>query len=84
MTRRRRRRARNGYGQTAVPPYAVRARPGAPVATPLGWEELGRVEPDQHTVHTIGRRLARGGDRWADLPPARSLGRARERLRRMG
>lgn len=74
---------RNGYGQTAVPPYAVRARPGAPVATPLTWDELGRVEPDQHTVRSIGRRLARGGDRWAALPRPQSLGRARERLARL-
>jgi bifunctional non-homologous end joining protein LigD len=75
---------RNGYGQTAVPPYAVRARPGAPVATPITWDELSRVEPDQHTVHTVGRRLARGGDRWADLPAPQALGRARERLGQRG
>ncbi|HZD65429.1 MAG TPA: non-homologous end-joining DNA ligase, partial [Acidimicrobiales bacterium] len=31
---------RNGYAQTSVAPYALRARPGAPVATPLFWEEL--------------------------------------------
>jgi len=75
---------RNGYGQTAVPPYAVRARPGAPVSTPITWGELSRVEPDQHTIRTVGRRLARGGDRWADLPPGQSLGRAREKLRKLG
>jgi bifunctional non-homologous end joining protein LigD len=74
---------RNAYGQTAVPPYAVRARPGAPVATPITWDELSRVEPDQHTIRTIGRRLSRGGDRWADLPRAQSLGKAREKLRRL-
>jgi bifunctional non-homologous end joining protein LigD len=74
---------RNGYGQTAVPPYAVRARPGAPVATPITWEELGRVEPDQHTIRTVGGRLSRGGDRWAQLPGPQSLGRPRERLRRL-
>jgi bifunctional non-homologous end joining protein LigD len=74
---------RNAYGQTAVPPYAVRARPGAPVATPITWAELGRVEPDQHTIRSIGRRLARGGDRWADLPKGQSLGKAREKLRRL-
>jgi len=32
--------ARNGYAQTAVAPYAVRARPGGPVAVPLDWSEL--------------------------------------------
>src|SRR4030095_2017022 len=31
--------ARNTYAQTAVPPYAVRPRPGAPVAAPVGWGE---------------------------------------------
>jgi bifunctional non-homologous end joining protein LigD len=74
---------RNGYGQTAVPPYAVRPRPGAPVATPITWDELGRVEPDQHTIRTIARRLSRGGDRWADLPSGQSLGKPRQRLRRL-
>lgn len=75
---------RNGYGQTAVPPYAVRARPGAPVATPISWDEVGRIVPDQHTIRTVGRRLARGGDRWADPPRPQALGKARERLRRLG
>jgi bifunctional non-homologous end joining protein LigD len=75
---------RNGYGQTAVPPYAVRARPGAPVSMPITWDELSTIEPAQHTVRTVARRLARGGDRWAELPRGQSLGRARERLRRWG
>jgi bifunctional non-homologous end joining protein LigD len=74
---------RNGYGQTAVPPYAVRARPGAPVATPITWAELGRVEPDGYTIRSVRRRLARGGDRWAELPGPQSLGRPGERLRRL-
>jgi bifunctional non-homologous end joining protein LigD len=38
---------RNGFGQTAVPPFAVRARPGAPVSTPIGWDEVDDVEPDR-------------------------------------
>src|ERR1700742_1455945 len=32
--------ARNTYGQTAVSPYGVRALPGAPVATPVTWDEV--------------------------------------------
>jgi bifunctional non-homologous end joining protein LigD len=56
---------RNAYGQTAVMPYAPRARPGGPTATPLDWDELGRVTPDQHDVRSIPRRLARKTDPWA-------------------
>lgn len=77
---------RNGYGQTAVPPYAPRPRPGAPVSTPLEWDELARVDPDQHTVTSVRRRLAQRLDPWADVRRhAQGLGRARERLgRRQG
>jgi len=74
---------RNAYGQTAVPPYAVRARPGATVSAPITWDELGRVEPDQHTIRSIGRRLSRGGDRWAYQPSGQSLGKPREKLARL-
>ncbi|MGW1937714.1 non-homologous end-joining DNA ligase LigD [Streptomyces goshikiensis] len=35
---------RNAYGQTAVAPYAVRARPNAPFAAPLAWSDLD--DPD--------------------------------------
>jgi bifunctional non-homologous end joining protein LigD len=72
---------RNGYGQTVVPPYAVRALPGAPVATPLGWDELSRVRPDQHTMDSVRRRLGRRGDPWSGIRRhAQGLGRARRRL----
>ncbi len=65
---------RNGWAMTAVPPYAVRARPGAPVATPLRWEELedSGLRPDGWTLHTVRDRVEDGGDPWADI--ARSAG----------
>jgi bifunctional non-homologous end joining protein LigD len=62
--------ARNGYAQTAVAPYAVRALDGAPVACPLEWDELGRVHPQGFTVRNLFRRLARRTDPWADMARA--------------
>lgn len=75
---------RNGYGQTAVPAYAVRARPGAPVSTPIAWDELSRVRPDQFTVRTVGRRLTRTNDPWREVGRTRQgLAEPARRLRRI-
>ncbi|WP_277049616.1 non-homologous end-joining DNA ligase [Ruania albidiflava] len=75
---------RNAYGQTAVPPFALRARPGAPVATPIGWDEVSRVAPDGHTIRSIKRRLAQIDDPWDGIGRRRqSLTKADERLRRL-
>jgi len=59
--------ARNGYAQTVVAPYSVRPKPEAPVATPIDWSELGRVEPRTYTVTNLRRRLARKPDPWAAI-----------------
>lgn len=58
---------RNAYGQTAVAPYAVRAREGAPIATPLRWDEAlaSALTPRRYTISNIFRRLARMDDPWA-------------------
>jgi bifunctional non-homologous end joining protein LigD len=75
--------ARNAYAQTAVAPYSVRARPQAPVATPLEWAELDgpKLEPQRYTIRNLFRRLARKGDPWAEIERhARGLEAARERL----
>ncbi|TDH49401.1 ATP-dependent DNA ligase [Mycobacterium eburneum] len=77
---------RNAYGQTAVAPYAVRARPGAPVATPLDWEELSArgMRADRFTLRDVPKRMSERGDPWADLRRhARSLTRARQRLAKL-
>lgn len=74
---------RNTYAQTAVAPYSVRARPGAPVATPLALEELddGATRPDRWTIATVGGRLARDGDPWSEIAAhAAPLGPARKAL----
>ena len=78
---------RNAYGQTAVPPYAVRARPGAPVATPLSWDEVAdrRIGPRTFTLRTLSRRLEDVGDPWRGIARrARSLKAPAQALRRLG
>lgn len=76
--------ARNAYAQTAVAPYSVRPLPGAPVATPLAWDEIGRVEARSFTVKNLFRRLGRIDDPWKDLRRhATGLAGARRRLERL-
>lgn len=60
---------RNAYAQTVVAPYAVRARPGAPVATPLHWAELegGGLRPRQFTLRTLPAELDGRGDPWTGM-----------------
>jgi len=49
---------RNGEGATAIAPYSVRARKGAPVATPLHWDEVGgRLKPTQFHAANVARRM---------------------------
>jgi bifunctional non-homologous end joining protein LigD len=75
---------RNGYGQTVVPPYVPRARPGAPVATPLDWDELSSTDPRRYDLTGVRRRLAQRADPWEGMRRrARGLRRPRERLTRL-
>jgi bifunctional non-homologous end joining protein LigD len=72
---------RNAYAQTAVVPYSLRARPKAPVATPIDFAELGRVEPDKYDAASVVRRLGRKTDPWTDMTAhAGSAERARAAL----
>ncbi|WP_137991107.1 non-homologous end-joining DNA ligase [Streptomyces vilmorinianum] len=71
---------RNAYAQTAVVPYAVRARPGAPVAAPLAWEDVD--DPDltarRWSLSTVDQLLKENP--WHAAPRGRSLDAARRRL----
>ncbi|MEV5013233.1 non-homologous end-joining DNA ligase [Streptomyces sp. NPDC053780] len=72
---------RNAYAQTAVAPFTVRARPGAPVATPIAWDALG--DPALHARRwTIADAVEQARTRpWAGIMNrARALGPARRRL----
>jgi len=64
---------RNARGATAIGAYSARARAGAPVSTPLAWEEVeGGVKPETLTVETVPARLAKlKSDPWVELPKLR-------------
>jgi bifunctional non-homologous end joining protein LigD len=76
---------RNAYGQHAVAPYSLRPRSGAPIATPLNWDELdGRLRPSSFTIKTVLDRVSDGVDPWAGMTRrSRSLSEPRRRLDRM-
>ena len=74
--------ARNGYSQTTVAPFAVRALPSAPVAAPLDWSQLydRKLHARSYTLKSPPT-----SDPWADLLKRRgkSLGAASKRLARL-
>jgi bifunctional non-homologous end joining protein LigD len=60
---------RINYAQHAVAPYGVRARPRAPVAMPIQWDELSdaKLKPDRWTVRTAADRVKAEGDAWKGI-----------------
>jgi len=72
----------NGAGKTIASVYSVRPKPGAPVSTPLRWEELTPdVRPRDFTMAVALERVARHGDLFAPvLDEPRPLAPAAKRL----
>ncbi|MEE1657183.1 non-homologous end-joining DNA ligase [Microvirga sp. CF3062] len=60
---------RNNREASAVAPYSTRSRPGAPVATPITWDELSPdLRPNGFTVENLGRRLSSlKKDPWGNI-----------------
>jgi len=58
----------NAPHKTIFGAWSVRARPGAQVSTPFGWDELDAIDPDVLTIATVPERLARRGDPWEGMP----------------
>jgi bifunctional non-homologous end joining protein LigD len=60
---------RINYAQHAVAPYGVRAKPRAPVAMPIHWDELSdpRLKADAWTIRNAWDRLRADGDAWQGI-----------------
>ena len=56
--------AQNSIGRNTAAPYTLRARPGAPVSTPVTWDEVddGEFTPDDFTLRNIRARVKKIGD----------------------
>ena len=66
---------RNDSGATAIAPFSLRAREGAPVALPVGWDELSGLESAQ--AFGIGAALERG---WAGVARPTGVGLSAARV----
>ena len=73
----------NGPGKTNASVYSVRPRAGAPVSTPLRWEEVvSGLDPSAFTMDAVLDRVARDGDLYAGvLGGKQSLAKALRALR---
>ncbi len=73
----------NGHGKTIASVYSVRPKPGAPVSTPLHWDELTEgIRPRDFSMAVALERVARHGDLFEPVLHARqSLGPALKALR---
>ena len=74
----------NGAGKTIASAYSVRPKPGAPVSTPLRWEEVTpKLDPRRFTMETVLQRVERDGDLFDPvLRGGQSLGAALRLLER--
>ncbi len=74
----------NGHGKTIASVYSVRPKPGAPVSTPLRWEELTEdVRPRDFSMTVALERVGRFGDLFEPvLRGGQSLGPALREVRR--
>ncbi|MEV8314458.1 non-homologous end-joining DNA ligase [Streptomyces sp. NPDC059900] len=73
---------RNAYAQTAVAPFSVRAKPGAPVAVPVAWDDIDdpALSARRWTIADAVEQART--DPWAGLlRSGRALGPARRKLR---
>jgi bifunctional non-homologous end joining protein LigD len=59
--------SQNARAKTTVAPYVLRARAEPTVSTPLGWDEIDSIHPDQLTMASLAARLDTVGDPWLGM-----------------
>jgi DNA ligase D len=57
----------NAPHKTVFGAWSVRARAGGQVSTPVSWEELDDIDPDELTLASVPARVERDGDPWAAI-----------------
>ena len=58
----------NAPHKTVFGAWSARSRTHAQVSTPLSWDEVAVVDPDELTIATVPDRIRRLGDPWAAMP----------------
>jgi bifunctional non-homologous end joining protein LigD len=73
----------NGHGKTIASAYSVRPKPGAPVSTPLRWDELTEdITPRDFSMQVALDRVAQHGDLFEPvLRGGQAIGPVLRRLR---
>jgi bifunctional non-homologous end joining protein LigD len=73
----------NGEGKTIASVYSVRPREGAPVSTPLRWDEVNeKLDPLDFTIDVVLGRIEKDGDLFESvLHGKQSIGKALDKLR---
>jgi DNA ligase D len=57
----------NAPHKTVFAAWAVRPRVGGQVSTPLSWDEVATVQPEELTLSTVPARVHEQGDPWAEM-----------------
>jgi DNA ligase D len=60
----------NARDHTIASAYSVRGNPRGTVSTPIGWDELDDVDPQEFTIATVPARFAQLGDPHAGIDDA--------------
>lgn len=72
----------NSRGQTLASAYSVRPKPGAPVSTPLHWDEVNtKLDPKKFTIKSAPKRFKKIGDLWKPvLGPGANINKALKKI----